>query len=328
MRNKVIKRILCKYRRVHGSIFLKGYHYLYNCKYTQNIALALMRKTPRFYSNILFEIAFAKKINWKNPVWLDEKLNVLKCGCYYNNEKVIQCADKFRVREYILEKGGNNILTRIYSHADSIKDMNIQDLPTQFVVKRNNDAGGVLVVEDKNIMSDWKNRMYNLEKTTTRIYGLEFGEYHYQYIRPHYFIEEYIGKADGSYPYDYKFYCMNGIPRAALVCIGRENEESMIRFLVDMRFHILNYMQGEKKLTDQEIQQFKPESWNELIKTATRLSEEFPFVRVDLYDFDGSVLFGEMTFTPMGCRNYYFSEEGQIQMGKWLDIKKFMLTKR
>lgn len=290
-------------------------------KLYHRLRIAKIRRNPKKYANQCFFWAYNKNIDWNNPVWFDEKLNVLKCGEYYKNPLIIQCADKYRVREYVKSKGLEDILNGLYGVWDNASDIAIDNLPNKFVIKRNNDAGGVLVVSDKTKEEALADKIKQLGLGTTRDYGLLFAEYHYQFIEPCYIAEAYLGTEDGSFPYDYKFYCMNGKARAALICRGRENNEvNLERFVVDENFDLIPMMKGEKEFTNEEIQCYKPENWDEMLQVAEKLAEDFPFVRVDLYDVDGRVVFGELTFTPMGSRNTYFTEEGQKLFGDWLSI--------
>ena len=234
------------------------------------------------------------------------------------------CADKYRVREYIESKDLGYILNEIFWNGDDFTNINIEEFPNSFVIKRNNDCGGLVIVTDKDKEEKLDIKMQNLLESESRTFGLSEAEYHYQYITPHYFVEKFLGTSDGHFPYDYKFFCMNGKPRVALICVGREDECDLLRFTVDMNFHLLQYMVGEKYVEDEMIQRFRPQIWEELKCTAEKLAGDFPFVRVDLYDVDSKVVFGEMTFTPMGCRNKYFSEEAQLKLGAMLDISNYM----
>lgn len=284
------------------------------------IAENIINKHKRKYSNLLFFLTYQKNIDWDHPRWLDEKINKLECDVYYKDENVIKCADKYAVRGYVKEKGLADILTHIYSEAENVEELNLSALPERFVIKKNNDCGGVEIFDNKEKCLRLNDKLKDLSKKTSGNYGIYYGEYHYQYMIPHYYIEEYLGTIDGKFPYDYKFFCMNGIPSACLVCIGREDEHNLLRFLVNPEFELLDFMPDEKKVSAEDIKKYKPNSWDELLNVSAKLSKEFPFVRVDLYDIDGKVVFGEMTFTPMGGRNYYFSEKGQLYLGSLLEI--------
>ena len=182
--------------------------------------------------------------------------------------------------------------------------------------------GGGLIVKDKKKEKDLDEKVEKLGKGMVRDCGLIFAEYQYQYIEPCYICEKYIENEDGRYPYDYKFFVMNGKARYILTCIGREEKGKMLRFMTDRDFRLFPVMPEERQVTDEEIQQYRPQVLNEMISAAERLAEPFPFVRVDLYQYEGKVLFGELTFTPMGCMNTYINTIGQQIMGSYLDISE------
>lgn len=173
-----------------------------------------------------------------------------------------------------------------------------------------------------------KEKIEKLGKGMVRNYGLIYAEYQYQYIEPCYVCEKYIEDETGNYPNDYKFFVMNGKARYILVCIGREEKGKMLRFMTDRDFRLFPVMPGEKQVTEEEIQQYRPEILNEMIFVAERLAKPFPFVRVDLYQYEGKVLFGELTFTPMGAMNTYINTIGQWIMGSYLDISEEAFSAR
>lgn len=277
---------------------------------------------PARYAEKLYYGHYGKLINWNAPSLLDEKLNILKTGLYLNNKLIIQCTDKYRVREYIAECGLSNILNELYGVWADYKDIDILKLPDSFALKRNNDCGGVLIVKNKEKEPCLKEKIEKLGKEMTLQYGLEYVEYQYQHIEPCYICEKYIETQDGGYPYDYKFFVMNGKARYILVCVGREKEDEMLRFITDREFRLFPVMPDEEQVTNEYIQQYRPEILNEMISVAERLAEPFPFVRVDLYQHDGKALFGELTFTPLGAINSYINMIGQRIMGSYLDVSE------
>ncbi len=287
-----------------------------------------IRTQPEKYGEENYYYIYGKHIDWKNPVLFDEKLTILKTGLYANNALVSQCADKYRVREYVEECGLQHILNELFDVWTDYREIDIAKLPDKFALKRNNDAGGVLIVQDKKQETQLKEKIEKLGKGTVRNYGLIFAEYQYQHIEPCYICEKYIEDETGRYPHDYKFFVMNGKVRYILVCVGREEKSKMLRFLVDRDFRLFPVMPEEKQVTDEEIQQYRPQILNEMISVAERLAEPFPFVRVDLYQYEGKVMFGELTFTPMGALNTYINEIGQWIMGSYLDISEKAYSSR
>lgn len=281
-----------------------------------------MRTEPEKYGEEIYYYTYGKHIDRKNPVFLDEKLTILKTGLYANNELVTQCADKYRVRQYVEECGLKNILNELYGVWTDYKEIDVAKLPNQFALKRNNDAGGGVIVKDKKKETQLKEKIEKLGKGMTRDYGLFFAEYQYQHIKPCYICEKYIEDESGGYPNDYKFFVMNGKVRYILVIVGRETKNNMLLFMTDRDFRLFPVMPDEKMVTDEEIQQYRPQVLSEMISVAERLAEPFPFVRVDLYQYEGRVMFGELTFTPRGALNTDKNMIGQWIMGSYLDISE------
>ncbi len=281
-----------------------------------------MRTEPEKYGEEIYYYTYGKHIDRKNPVFLDEKLTILKLGLYANNELIIQCSDKYRVRQYVEECGLKHILNELYGVWTDYKEIDVAKLPNQFVIKRNNDTGGILIVKDKKKETHLAEKIEKLGRGMTRDWGLFFAEYQYQYIEPCYICEKYIEDESGGYPNDYKFFVMNGKVRYILVIVGRETKNNMLLFMTDRDFRLFPVMPDEKMVTDEEIQQYRPQILSEMISVAERLAEPFPFVRVDLYQYEGKVMFGELTFTPRGALNTDKNMIGQWIMGSYLDISE------
>lgn len=289
-------------------------------KLRENMVARKLNKDPRKFSNHMFKLHYHRNIDWENPVLFDEKCMVLKCTKYYKNDQIIQCSDKYRVREYVISCGLEHTLNDLLGVWDDASQINIEELPKQFALKCNNDCGGVLVVSDKDMETNLQARIKKLNSRLTRKYGVNTGEIHYQDIKPCIICEKYIGEKDGSFPNDYKFYCMNGKVRCVLVCKNRDDKDKFDTFMVDEQFKLLDIRKNQFVHTDEELEAEKPALFEEMIKTAEILAKPFPFVRVDLYNFENKVLFGELTFTPHGCIHDHISLEGQRLLGSWMEI--------
>lgn len=322
MIKQLIKKVL---RSIWNSRLLKLYR---RSRLREEIKARQLAADPRKFSNRLFKKHYKRDINWNNPEMLDEKLMILNSTVYYKNQMIIDCADKYRVREYVESCGLKHILNDLYGVWNTPEEINIDELPNSFALKKNNDAGGVLVVRDKKTEENLEEKIAKLGKNQNRKHGICSGESHYQYIKPCIICEKYIGEEDGRFPYDYKFYCMNGEVRCALICVDREKKDEVLGlFVVDRNFQIDSEAQimsksWEKQYKTEDILKYRPKLWDELMATAEILSKPFPFVRVDLYEFQNRILFGELTFTPRGCIHDYFSMEGEKLLGSWLDISE------
>ena len=147
-------------------------------------------------------------------------------------------------------------------------------------------------------------------------YGLATTELHYLKIKPKVYIEEYLCDEDDKMPNDYKFYCFDGKPQVILTCSDRDSGRVKLNYY-DLEWNELSYCK-EKWRNPNGVE--KPENLKEMIDVAAKLSQGFKFVRVDLYDRNGKILFGELTFTPACCCAPYYSRLGDIELGKLLNI--------
>lgn len=277
---------------------------------------------PKFASNYMFRERFGRNINYKNPEYLDDKLMSLKFGLYKNNQQVADLADKIRVRDYVKECGLADILVPEIAEYKSADEIVWDELPEQFVLKCNHGCGYNIIVDEKRKFSETEVKE-RLNLWMKQKYGGYTGEIHYRLIKPGIICEEFIpglgsiGGGANSLPVDYKFFSLNGKVECILVVAGREKGEGKIqRFFTDRNFELINICR-EKMQEGFDYRSLKPSCLEDMIETAEKLSKPFPFVRVDLYNSNGKILFGEMTFTPMGCVNGYITDEGE----KWLGDK-------
>ncbi len=254
--------------------------------------------SPRLTVKVLYFACHHKRLHLRHPQTLDEKIQWMKIHYYKDNELVEQCADKYRVREYVRKCGLEHILNpliKVYHHADEIK---WEELPEKYVLKWNFGCGG-------NVICNGKQKI-DIESTVKDLNRFEIIKYQYVAAEPQYgfkekliLCEKFIETEDGSSPVDYKIYCFNGKPEYVLCCIGRGKQEkpSFYFFNRDWQLQRLN-KQGMAAPENFTIP--KPEGMDELFEYAEILSKPFPFVRADFYLENGKAYFGELTFTPAG----------------------------
>lgn len=252
-------------------------------------------------------------INFKNPKYFDEKLMVLKATKYSNNNLIKKCIDKYEVRKYVESKGLKEILNQLYFVCDRVEDIDISFLPEKFVLKANHGCGYNIIVQDKSKF-DLKKAKDKLKYWLEEDYGVISGEYTYKNIPRKIICENYIGTDDGILPIDYKFFCSRGKVICALLIIGRYNDEKWL--FVDKEYKDLKFVD----FADKNISKYKPKCFDDMVSIAGKLSEDFDFVRVDLYQYKDKVIFGELTFTPHGCIHKYLSNEAQLWIGEKIEI--------
>ena len=273
---------------------------------------------PVTYSKVLYRIRKKEKLNLKNPQKFNEKLMYLKLYHYFDNEIVWNCCDKYLVRKYALEKGvSEENLPRLIAKYDSVSEINYDILPQKFALKCSHGCGFNIICTDKGQL-DIESTNKKLDKWLNTKFGYESAENHYTYVQPCIIAEEYIDSNEGL-PYDYKLYCFNGVPKLVLVCSNR-NEKLKLNYF-DLEWNELKYGKDSWR---NSIKIEKPSKLNDMIEISKKLSKDFPFVRVDFYQYKNRALLGEMTFTPAECLAPYYSELGESELSKLLDITDYL----
>lgn len=250
--------------------------------------------SPELNTIMRYKAAFGNKPNLNNPQTFSEKLLWLKLNHYMDNPLVIKCADKYAVREYLLEKGCGDILNSLIGVYNSPKEIPWDELPSQFVLKWNFGAGMNLVVKDK--------QSINIPRTVRlftrwgkKKYWLAHSEMQYKYTPKKIICESFLQNAEDEVIPDYKVYCFNGKPEAILVMHDRGSTVKTEFFDCDW-----NTLTNTKKYSTPIKKTDRPKCLQHMIDTSKKLSEPFPFVRCDYYVVNGELYFGELTFTPAG----------------------------
>ena len=252
--------------------------------------------SPRLNTEVIYRIKFNKKLDLKHPVTLNEKILWLKFNTYWENSLIKQCADKLRVREYIIKKGFSDLLVRMIGAYDNVNYIDWDSLPSSFALKLNVGCGSNIIVNDKSKL-DIEATKNTLEKwLKPNLWYLGYSEMQYKGVKPYIIIEEYLGAEDGELPEDYKFYCMNGICRTIMVCKDRVIGKKARYFFMSRDWELYPYTIEAIESPNESIP--KPRCLEKAIEYAERLSKGFPFVRVDLYIIGDKIYFGELTFTP------------------------------
>lgn len=262
-----------------------------------------------------------RKMNWDNPRDLNEKINWLKI--YGDTSLWSKLADKYEVRKFIINKKLEDILIPIYGRWSSVDQIDWNSLPQSFVLKTNHGCGGVYIVKDKtklNVNQISRELSHSLKER----YGFYQGEPHYLKIPP-LIIAEQLLEDNGNFSFsmvDYKVWCFNGSPYCVFVCYNRTKSSLVVEcYDLEWNFHpewISNtsHVVGGKGIVP------KPINLDYMINCAKLLSEGFPQVRIDFYNIDGKVYFGEMTFTSLGGFMRYFTDKVLNEMGEKIEILK------
>ena len=226
--------------------------------------------------------------------------------------KYADYTDKIKVRDYVRSKGLDSILLEHYAYFDSPEDIDPERLPEKFVLKTNRGASAkdVSLCLDKKTF-DWETAKRKLEKAMKHEFEYEL---HYNAIAPRIICEELIEVPDGKFPIDYKFTCIKGELADIFVCSNRESGKPC-HCSVDLEWNQLPYIR--ERYLPAEVPP-RPKHLERMVEIARTLSEDFDFVRVDLYEYKDQVYFSELTFSPFGGIMYGYNDFGIKEIGRMI----------
>lgn len=292
---------------------------------TSNIRKRLIQSGHGVVVNrISYFKATRKWLNLRNPNTWSEKLFWL--NKFWQPEEKAICADKYRVREWVAEKGYADILLPLHGVYDKAEDINFDELPNRFVLKCNHGCACNIIVEDKSKLNI-PNARAKLNGWLKRDYSLSYNEAHYHNIPPKIICEQFLPVDSYSDVIDFKIHCFNGTPRWIGICYDREkNGKNPKEMIYSPEWERLMYLKSDRKDDGKWLD--KPKNLDRMLKIAKDFSKTFPYVRVDLYSVGERIFFGELTFTPSGnMPEDEYTEEVATIAGNYLDLSKVEKTK-
>lgn len=265
-------------------------------------------------SKYLFLRTQRKFLNLKSPKTFNEKLMYIKLKYYLNDPIIWKCVDKYEVRQFLISKGINvNNLPTLIDLYQNAEDIDFSTLPNKFALKCSHGCGFNIICSDKSKIEE-KDAKDKLNKWLNTKFGYETAETQYLHQKPVIICEKYIDSNVG-FPFDYKIYCFNGIAKCCLVCSNREKELQLNFF--DLNWNELYF--GKEHLRNKELIK-KPKNFDQMIEMAEKCSKDFPFVRVDFYEYNDIPIIGELTFTPAACIANYYTDYGQEILASYFDF--------
>lgn len=267
------------------------------------------------YLKIKFKLLFGYSLDLSNPRTFNEKLNWLKL--YYRNPKQTMLADKFWVKEYIAKTIGEKYVVPCYGHWYRVEDIDFNKLPERFFLKSNQDSGGGMLIDQKKGV-DYKdlNKRFSSKRIANLNWYWSSREWAYKHIEPCILAEEYLDEGTGHEVHDYKFWCFNGKPTYMYITNkGKEIKENFY----DMDFKPVDINHGfERTIPEYE----RPANFDKMKELAAILSEGLPFVRIDFFNANGRLNFGECTFYDWAGLRPFVDEKWDIKLGDLLSLPK------
>lgn len=258
--------------------------------------------------------------NLKEPKDMNEKLLYMKL--FSDTSRWVELADKYRVRHYVESCGLGDYLIPLVGMWTDVNDIDFDALPNSFIFKANNGVGKseLLMVKDKSQLNIDETKAFLDELLKRKHVGVLSGEPHYVKMKPCIIAEELLPSEEGEKsPTDYKIYCANGKAQYIWVCSGRDSTGTAVMTYdrewnprPDLCIFDSRYREGKVKP--------KPGNLDEMLHVAETLVKPFPFVRLDLYNINGKIYFGEMTFTPLGGMVNFHPKAFLDEMGEKIDL--------
>lgn len=264
------------------------------------------------YLKICYRCHIHKKLDLKHPKTYNEKLQWLKL--HDRNPAYTNMVDKYAVRTYVAEKIGAQYLFPLLGVWDSVEDIDFEKLPNKFVLKCTHDSGGVVICTDKDKLNIESTKQ-KLNRFMKRKYWKLHREWPYKNVPHRIIAEKYMVDESGTQLKDYKFFCFDGEPKVLFVATDR-NIDTRFDFF-DMDFHHIEVINGHKN-SDQRIK--KPDGFDQMKVLASVLSKGIPHVRVDFYNINGKIYFGEMTFFHFAGFVPFIPESYDYMLGDWLNL--------
>ncbi|GGF17150.1 ATP-grasp fold amidoligase family protein [Flavobacterium limi] len=283
-------------------------------KYNQTRAILLNK-----YSNDDAEVTKAKYfcknkkiLNLDDPKEFMEKIQWLKLHHY--KEEYGKYVDKFAVRSFVESKVGGQYLNEVIGIYDNVEQIDFESLPKQYAIRGTHGSGYNVVVKNASSINhiDQKNKLKSFLKSN---YYNKYRETIYRDVKPRLLIEKYISNCEDGLV-DYKFYCFHGQPKYILVKKAEHGKEK--KCFYDLNWKKIVSSEDDANWLKSEIE--KPANFNEMLKVASKLSDQFIFVRVDLYSIEDRVLFGELTFFPTGGHKRLPVDYLNLEMGNLIKL--------
>ena len=252
--------------------------------------------------------------NLKHPKGFNEKINYIKQSDWLLTKQMY--VDKYKVRPFIEATIGEQYLATLYGVYKSADEVNLDELPQSFVLKLNNGSGCNLVVKDKDTLN--KEEVHaKLERWLTFDFYKTTREKQYKDVEQFIICEEYLEDSSGELR-DYKFFCFNGEMKFVQVDTGRVSGHVQTFYDKNWVKQDFTYVQDAT-----DVVETRPVKYDEMVNLAEKLAKNFPFVRVDFYDVNGRIVFGEITFTPNNGMILFKPQSKELELGALINEKAY-----
>ena len=278
-------------------------------------AMGFYDKVPdEQYLKMKYKLVFGKELDLDNPQTFNEKLQWLKL--YNRKPEYTIMVDKYKARQYIADRLGGQYLVPLLGVWDDPDEIDFDALPDQFVLKCNHNSGlGMCICKDKSKLDIPKVKA-ELRKGLKQDYYLTGREWPYKDVPRKIIAEKYMVDASGDLK-DYKFYCFDGAMKFVMINSDRNTSRPTRADYFDRDFNWLDFTWG---YSHAEVRPEKPEQFEKMVAIVEKLAKGLPHIRVDLYDCNGKIYFGELTFFDGSGFDKIEPLEWDYKIGKMLKL--------
>lgn len=269
----------------------------------------------KLYLSILFRHRLGYNMDWDNPKTFNQKLQWLKLND--RRPEYTRMVDKYEAKKYVADIIGEEYVIPTIGVWNTVDEIDFDALPMQFVLKCTHDSGGIVVCKDKSRL-DIAEAKKKLKKGLKTNFYWQSREYPYRGVKPRIIGEKYMEDNSGELR-DYKFFCFDGEPKFMFVASDRMKADDTKFDFFDMDYNHLPFTNGHPNAA---IPPKKPETFEQMKLLAAKLSQGIPHVRVDFYDVEGHVYFGEMTFFHWSGMTPFEPDEWDYKFGECLKLPR------
>ncbi len=266
------------------------------------------------YLRIYYEYYTGKRLDLEAPLEFNAKIQWMKLK--YRPPILNRLVDKYEVRKFVEARIGGEYLNELYAVYRNARALDLEALPSSFILKGAHGYNQYLIVQDKKTVHPRRVR-WLMRKWLHRNHYYRGGlEWAYKDVTPKVIAEKLLTQSATSGLNDYKFYCFSGQPKMIQVDLGRGGSHKKGYFSLD--WEQLPFT--KKSHTFETIQIAAPPNLELMTRLAARLAQGFPFVRVDFYNLEGRIVFGEMTFYPGDGRQEFHPDRYNAVIGSYLQL--------
>lgn len=284
--------------------------------------MSFLFPNDKLYLKILFRLRMGYALDLDNPQTFCEKIQWLKL--FNRKPEYTQMVDKYAVKKYVANIIGEEYIIPTLGVWDRFEDIDFDKLPKQFVLKTTHDGGsyGIVICKDKDVF-DYKAAKKTINRSLRRCSYKVMREWPYKNVKRRIIAEEYLECIGNTDLVDYKFYCFNGQPLYCQVIKDRNSKETIDFFDQHWRhqeFYGLNPKSNPNAIKQSIIDIPRPSNYEIMINIASKLSNNIPFARVDLYNIEGKIYFGEITFFPASGFGVFTPSEWDYKLGNLIKL--------